>query len=697
MKKINKLKSALLSIVALFVLGGCQNPEESSSASESSESYEYSLQFTNSVCSLFEEETYTLKTRLFCGENLITDYSLTFESFDNSVASVSETGVVTGHKVGETKIKATVNEYECDPAYVIVKVRNKYMSIDVTNEDIINYYGRVLIENNKALLFNTASGFELTFYGTRLIAHFDRGYNQKIRIYVDGEDIGESRTVYSSTLCRGLDKDYHTVKVVRCNYEYRGPISLSSIEGAEYYVSSPEKPKTKFEFYGDSITVGCGVNADNTGDTISNEDGTLTYAYKTMLHYDAQANYLCFDGATIMDVTWRDWTIPSRYTRYSLYSDSTEWDFSKYTPDYVVINLGTNDAGVIYRGEGKVEDLTKGYLLFLQELRTLYETSKIICCYGMMGVSLDVTLAINNAVIKTNDPNIHYLEFKPVSCRGHEYHPDIEGHVDGANQLIDFIDSISELEEPTNDSYTISETNNLSYGTDFTTYELKVTKDTNNIYAYIDIEKPNIKIDGYIKVLNHQHTVNVRGLDLMTDFKPVSNNDWVKYNGISDSNNLLLLHLFSNKGETITSGTKLYLSFVEYYVPKEGTDYVVSKTTEQQYNNGTTYKIEILKENKGFAVEIKTNVYNKPVKGAVMVWDTVRWIRVTTTNYDKWFRNQYSPGDWWEGTKQWDEFSINTDSSGIIKFDIGIYERNDAGEYGPIVPGSIIYISICEN
>ena len=69
-------------------------------------------------------------------------------------------------------------------------------------------------------------------------------------------------------------------------------------------------------------------------------------------------------------------------------------------------------------------------------------------------------------------------------------------------------------------------------------------------------------------------------------------------------------------------------------------DYSVSKTDEQSYLDYDVYKIEILKENKGFTAQINTGLINKQVSVAIMVYDTVRWIHIEATGYNKWFRNE---------------------------------------------------------
>lgn len=663
----------------------------------------YRFSFVDSEHVLGTGDQIQLSTRLFRYEEEITNYTVQYTTPNVDVASVNKDGLVTANGEGVTQIKAKVIEYECDPILYDLTVYKKYKNVDILDENIINYYGRVNLKENKALILNTASAFELRFFGTSLKAKFDSGIGQKIRIYVDEEDVGTKLIEKETVLCSNLSKDIHTIKVVRCNYEYRGIISLVSIFGGEYYLKAPKKPDMKLEFYGDSITVGSGINADGSGDSIANEDGTLSYAYKTMLHYGAQANYLAFDGASVIKAPWRYWTYESQYSNYSLISDTTPWDFSKYIPQYLVINLGTNDAGIVNRGEGTLDELSNSYISFLKNIRSHYLETTIICCYGMMGVHQDTSFAINNAVIKMNDPNIHYFEFAPVSCTGNEYHPDVKGSIDGANQLIGFIDGLNDKEQFDDGSYQITQVNDHHYKENCSTYSIKLNQPLNSVLAKINIGKANHQIAGAVTVINSSNCIHVFANSVSEWFKPIGDmtegyhilGDWVKYNDKSDENNYIYVRLFARPGELISINTVVYVSFDDYVEPVPGTDYSISLTDEVSYGSCDIYKITVLKENEGFTALIKTGLNNKQINGAIMVSSSIRWVNVKSSlGYDKWFRNSWSEGDWWEATNQWDNFTYKTDASGVINLKIGIYTEDNAGEYGPLIPGLSIYVAV---
>ena len=90
-------------------------------------------------------------------------------------------------------------------------------------------------------------------------------------------------------------------------------------------------------------------------------------------------------------------TIPQYYDKlgfsYNKFADSitvseTEWDFERYKPDIIVINLGTNDMSYATTDERKAE-FEDGYLDFLKKVRSLNSDSYIFQTYGVMGTSLE--------------------------------------------------------------------------------------------------------------------------------------------------------------------------------------------------------------------------------------------------------------------------------------------------------------------
>ncbi len=296
----------------------------------------------------------------------------------------------------------------------------------------------------KTVFFDwTMSGFEFSFIGTAASAEIvsNRFKDKKIWLYayVDGDTgPGKGRMFAvggkekdSYVLCSGLPEGKHTVEVRRASAccmggleEENGPAGMSGLVSLTITGRDPElckRPadrKLKLEFIGDSITCGDNINRVD-GNNI--EDGTLTYAAFTAHKLGADINVMsisgngcicCLFGTPLLD-------LPDQY----MYTDSLakgtpgedRWDFSKYRPDVVVVNLGTNDRGGVPRvfgydefkngcdkavGGGKTEHHT-GVKDFLTMIRENNPQAKILWVCGAMGREL--CGVINDAVREWNE------------------------------------------------------------------------------------------------------------------------------------------------------------------------------------------------------------------------------------------------------------------------------------------------------
>jgi hypothetical protein len=144
--------------------------------------------------------------------------------------------------------------------------------------------------------------------------------------------------------------------------------------------------------------------------------------------------------------------MPEIYNRLNPADSLSEWNFSKYKPHVVVVDLGENDAAIVTRLDnpqfirlfGKTpptkEFIINAYTQFIQTLRSKSPDAYIICALGSMGVVKEGSLwpgYISTAVLKMNDKKIVSFLFKYKGSAGH---PKIKDHKIMANDLTTFID-----------------------------------------------------------------------------------------------------------------------------------------------------------------------------------------------------------------------------------------------------------------
>lgn len=382
-----------------------------------------------------------------------------FRSLKPAVGSVNDAGLVTAVGAGGTEIVVEHPDYEVSES-VLVDVVAPISDFSLTERRGINVFGRVdtkAVSGKTGLAFvNSASGFEIVFSGTELKAKFSATcdltpYNSYLRVFADGEQkvVALAGGTKDYTLLSGLSEGLHRVRVFKMTEEDYSTVCLLELFGENLnFYTSPQKPKLKIEFYGDSITAGYG-SLGSSGDTHSadKEDGTSTYAFFAAEALRAQAEILCMQGNSLAVRGWRDSLYLKDVWKFYSVESTKVWDFSAEPSDYIVINLGENDAYGIAQGYGTEDDFIDGYLEMIAGLRRVNPNAKIICCYGMMSRSVTLGSAIENMVENLNrEGDSEVFALKMILCSGYRIgaagHPGKAGHEENGALLAAFIREI---------------------------------------------------------------------------------------------------------------------------------------------------------------------------------------------------------------------------------------------------------------
>jgi hypothetical protein len=147
-----------------------------------------------------------------------------------------------------------------------------------------------------------------------------------------------------------------------------------------------------------------------------------------------------------VNVPFIDWLMPSNwpYTDKSaqlrLGMEPEIWDETKFTPDIVVINLGTNDASFVRDKEERRLSYVSSYKQLLEAVHRRSPNAKICCCLGLMGQLLNDS--VKEAIERFNKefPNVKtkMVDF-PVQDEkdgiAADWHPSAITHKKAAEQL----------------------------------------------------------------------------------------------------------------------------------------------------------------------------------------------------------------------------------------------------------------------
>ncbi|MBR1668701.1 MAG: lipase [Bacteroidaceae bacterium] len=222
-------------------------------------------------------------------------------------------------------------------------------------------------------------------------------------------------------------------------------------KGASLAPATP-LPSRKIEFIGNSITCGYGIEANDPTAPYLEETANYyyTYAARTARNLNAQAVVVARSGIGV----YRNYNGPqtgdavnmnTEYPHTLLYNNTYKWDFSRYTPDVVCVNLGTNDTST--QGADSTL-LLNAFKQLYHQIRTHYPHTRIVLLSGSMMTgkalqtarqALDATLAYAH---QQDDSNIYRFDFPPHDGTlgyGASYHPSMRQHEKMANELTTYL------------------------------------------------------------------------------------------------------------------------------------------------------------------------------------------------------------------------------------------------------------------
>jgi hypothetical protein len=327
------------------------------------------------------------------------------------------------------------------------------------NSPNISYEGRIQFKKDAAVLTWPGNSATIQFEGTKVSAILkDLDTANYYNVIVDGKVIAKFHTdtaKHTYILASGLPNGKHTVQLFKRTEWDKGKTLFYGFEipaGAKI-LPPPAPKKRKIEFYGNSITCGYAIEDSSGKDSWFGyyQNNYLTYAAITARHFNAEYYSNSKSGIGIM-LSWFPFTMPEIYDRLDPNDSTLKWDFSKYTPDIVVINLFQNDSWLVYKPEraefknkfgNKAPDesyIVASYKNFVATIRNKYPNTSIICALGNMDATREGSPwpgYIQKAVELLHDAKIYTCFFPYKNTGGH---PNIAEQRVMADRLIEFIE-----------------------------------------------------------------------------------------------------------------------------------------------------------------------------------------------------------------------------------------------------------------
>ncbi len=322
----------------------------------------------------------------------------------------------------------------------------------------LQYQGRIPYAIDAAELTWPGTSVIISFKGTSLAGVFkDADTSNYYNIIIDQKlksriHFDTSKKTYQ--LAVNLPYGKHTLELFKITEWDKGKTNFYGfeLENGSEILAPPALPKRKIEFYGNSITCGYAVE-DKFGDNPVGyfENNYTAYAAITARHFNAQYQCTAKSGIGIM-VSWFPLIMPEMYDRLDPFDAKSKWDFSKYTPDVVVINLLQNDSWLVnnpqhleFKHRFGADKPNEGFIIqsyqdFVKTIRGKYPKAQIICMLGNMDITSKDSpwpSYVQKAISGLKDSKIHTLTVPYKETPGH---PKVKEQQDLANSLIDFID-----------------------------------------------------------------------------------------------------------------------------------------------------------------------------------------------------------------------------------------------------------------
>jgi len=264
-------------------------------------------------------------------------------------------------------------------------------------------------------------------------------------VLIDGEQVKSivlcpGRRVYK---IRSKMKDArHSITIFKRTEGYIGRVIFHGLElspGAKL-LAPPPRLSRRIEFIGDSITAGLDLMKIGVGaSSIACENFYHTYAALTARAFNAEVVGITYSGNGVHTNAGggKKDVLPIVYSRIITHDPESKWDFGKWKPQIVVINLGANDLTGMGRRKDPYEEYVASYVRFIGQIRGHYGNIPIFCAAGPLFWPGDpkrkFSTDVVNAMHKKGDKNVHYVGFSGI---GGDLHPDAANSRTMADMLI---------------------------------------------------------------------------------------------------------------------------------------------------------------------------------------------------------------------------------------------------------------------
>ena len=380
--------------------------------------------------------------------------SLPFGTYTVNVRAITDKG--------EGELTTDNLTYECvDDSEKISSLAGNAM----TDGRFVKWTGRTEYNTQKEAMtvFHSASGLEVKFNGTDVEVVIESSkygvtnskYHPYVSVVLDNQYSNynykqhrirlteqETTVKLSDYFNVAEDGQTHTFTLLKSTESTDSHIYVKSVSTNGYFIEGVEYKERKIEVIAASSSTGYGNIPEGDEKTSSNSDALQAFAFLSAQDLNAEINIYSASGWGCTDSKWNPGK--SVYASYKKvdFSSSNDWNFASYSPDVIVIKLGTNDWSWINEAktptekERRMQQFFDDYVEFLTFLDNIYQDTTIIVFYGLMNESdmFGITNEIYNEAKKVI-PDLEIIQVEGDGA-GIASHPSAQSHREVANNLV---------------------------------------------------------------------------------------------------------------------------------------------------------------------------------------------------------------------------------------------------------------------
>lgn len=269
----------------------------------------------------------------------------------------------------------------------------------------------------------------------------------RVEIRVDGKRVWQDRIVSPEVTVTAFESnraETHEVKIIKLSECTSSLVGIADIVTDGQTEKLPEQGE-KLLVIGDSITCGYGVEGDLTQIfTTATENATAAYGYLAAEELGMDFQLFSFSGFGIISGYTDDGKINEECLVPPIYEycgknsfvlpdgrtmQEIPWDRARFRPDWIILNLGTNDLSYCREDPEKKAAFGKAYAKFLKTIRESAPQARILCVLGIMGTGLNDEMvgAVRKYCEETGDMRMRALPVEEQDQEtdgvGTDYHP----------------------------------------------------------------------------------------------------------------------------------------------------------------------------------------------------------------------------------------------------------------------------------